>query len=357
MIDINTVGAGGGSIAWIDDGGALRVGPQSAGADPGPICYDRGGEDPTLTDANLLLGRLSADAFLDGEMALAVDRTRERFETAIAGPLGRSVQAAAQSAIEVATASLVREIRRVTVERGLDPDTFALVAFGGAGPLHAPFVAAKLNVETVIVPRNPGVFSARGLLIADVRVDESHAYRKEDIDPAVLREQFDRLENDLLDRLRTQGFAPEETTIERSVDMRYDGQAYELTVPVADGPIDEEAVSRAIDAFHEKHARRYGHAMREEPTEVVTLRVDGTVPTDRLKDEPTGSAGDARRTDRSVYFADSGFCETPIYDRDSLGAGVSIDGPAVLEESGSTSIVPPGWTATVSPRGSVIIER
>jgi N-methylhydantoinase A len=357
MIDINTVGAGGGSIAWIDDGGALRVGPRSAGADPGPICYDRGGEDPTLTDANLLLGRLSEDAFLDGEMALAVERTRERFEAAIAEPLDRSVPEAAQSVIEVATASLVREIRRVTVERGLDPDTFALVAFGGAGPLHAPFVAAELDVDTVVVPSNPGVFSARGLLIANVRVDESHAYREDDLDPVALREQFDRLEADLLERLRAQGFVPEETTIDRSVDMRYDGQAYELTVPIGDGRIDGDAVSASIEAFHDKHARRYGHAMREEPTEVVTLRVDGTVPTDPLADEPAGGAGDARRTERPVYFVDGGFRDTPIYHRNSLAAGQSIEGPAVLEESGSTSLVPPGWTATVSSGGSVIVER
>jgi N-methylhydantoinase A len=355
MIDINTVGAGGGSIAWIDEGGALRVGPKSAGADPGPICYNQGGEQPTLTDANLLLGRLNPDNFLEGEMELAVRRTREIFDAEIAEPLGQSVEEAALSVVEVANASLAREIRRVTVERGTDPADFALVAFGGAGPLQAPAAADDMDMETVVVPRNPGVFSARGLLIADVRVDESHAYRNEEIVPEEIDAQFDELESDLQGRLHEQGFGPDETNVNRSVDMRYKGQAYELTVPVADGAVDGTTIEEATEAFHGKHARLYGHAMRDEPVEIVTLRVDGTVPTVPLEDVLSRRDEDAHRGEREVYFAESGFRETSVYDRNALGPGETVTGPAILEESGSTSIVPPGTTAEISEYGSLVI--
>jgi N-methylhydantoinase A len=356
MIDINTVGAGGGSIAWIDEGGALRVGPKSAGADPGPICYDSGGEQPTITDANLLLGRLNPENFLQGEMELAVEHTREIFEEKIADPLGQSVEQAALSVTEVANASLAREIRRVTVERGDDPANFALVSFGGAGPLQAPAAAAKMDMETVIVPRNPGVFSARGLLIADIRVDESHAYRSEELDPDEIQAQIDELTSDLAERLREQGFGLDEAQINRSVDVRYKGQAYELTVSVPDGDIDETRLDTITEAFHEKHARLYGHAMRDEPIEAVTLRVDGNVSTAPLEDVLTRSDRKAYYGDRDVYFAESGYTPTEIHDRNALEPGESVTGPAILEENGSTSIIPPETKAEVSESGSVIVS-
>ena len=355
MIDINTVGAGGGSIAWIDEGGALRVGPKSAGADPGPICYGSGGEQPTLTDANLLLGRLNPENFLEGEMELAVERTRELFEEKVAEPLDQTVEEAALSIVQVANASLAREIRRVTVERGNDPAGFALVSFGGAGPLQAPATAAEMDMETVIVPRNPGIFSARGLLIADVRVDESHAYRSEDLDADEIQAQLNELETNLVGRLRDQGFGPDEARINRSVDIRYKGQAYELTVLVPDEDVDESTLDAIADAFHEKHARLYGHAMRDEPIEAVTLRVDGNVATEPLEDVLARSDQDAYQGERDVYFAESGYLSTDIYDRNALGPGESVTGPAILEENGSTSVVPPETTAEISEYGSVII--
>jgi len=356
MIDINTVGAGGGSIAWLDDGGALRVGPESAGADPGPICYGNSGEDPTLTDANLLLRRLNPDSFPEGEMELAVQRMREVFDERIAEPLGQTTEEAALSVVGVANASLAREIRRVTVERGNDPAGFALVSFGGAGPLQAPAAAAEMDMETVIIPRNPGVFSARGLLIADVRVDESHAYRSEDLDPDEIRTQLDELESQLSDRLRQQGFDLEEARVNRSADVRYKGQAYELTVPVPDGDVAEATLEAIAEAFHEKHARLYGHAMRDEPIKAVTLRVDGNVSTAPLEDVIARSDEDAHRGERDVYFADSGYLATDIYDRNALGPGATVTGPAILEESGSTSIIPPETVAEVSESGSIIIS-
>jgi N-methylhydantoinase A len=355
MIDINTVGAGGGSIAWIDEGGALRVGPKSAGADPGPICYGGGGEQPTLTDANLLLGRLNPESFLDGEMELAVQHTRDIFEEKIGEPLGQTIEEAALSVIKVANASLAREIRRVTVERGNDPADFVLVSFGGAGPLQAPAAAAEMDMETVVVPRNPGVFSARGLLIADIRVDESHAYRSESLNADEIQTQLDELESDLADRLDEQGFDLDETRVNRSVDVRYKGQAYELTVSVPDGGVDEATLDTIAEAFHEKHARLYGHAMRNEPLEAVTLRVDGSVSTAPLEDVLARSDQDAYQGERDVYFADLGYVSTEIYDRNALGRGETVTGPAVLEENGSTSIIPPETMAEISESGSVII--
>ena len=354
MIDINTVGAGGGSVAWLDEGGALRVGPESAGADPGPICYGGGGERPTVTDANLLLGRINPAYFLDGEMDLAVERTRELFAAAIAEPLGLSVEAAAQSVVDVANASLAREIRRVTVERGQSPGEFVLVAFGGAGPLQAPAIAADTDMDAVIVPRNPGVFSARGLLLADVRMDESRAYRAERLDATPLARQFDDLEAALLDRFADQSVDPEEVTVSRQVDMRYEGQSYEITVPV-DAPVDEASLDAAVERFHAEHARRYGHARRDEPVAAITLRASGELPTPPLADQTAAPETDPSKGTREVYF-DGEVHETAVYDRTALSPGRSLDGPAVLEEPGSTAVVPVGTTATVTDHGNVRIE-
>jgi N-methylhydantoinase A len=356
MIDINTVGAGGGSIAWIDEGGALRVGPKSAGADPGPICYGSGGEQPTVTDVNLLLGRINPDNFLEGEMDLAIDKAREIFREKIAATLDLAIEEAALSVIEVANASLAREIRRVTVERGNDPAEFALVAFGGAGPLQAPSAAKEMDIDTIIVPRNPGVFSARGLLIADVRIDESHSYRSEDIDAAGIDEQFSELETDLLARFQEQGFEADETLVNRSLDVRYKGQSYELTIDIPESDGNEETIERMIQAFHDEHARLYGHAMEDEPIEIVTLRVNGYVTTPELEDTLVATDEDAYKGQRDTYFADAGYLSTDIYQRTALNPGETFAGPAVLEENGSTTIVPPGTTAKVSGHGSVLIS-
>jgi N-methylhydantoinase A len=354
MIDINTVGAGGGSIAWLDEGGALRVGPESSGADPGPICYGHGGERPTVTDANLLLGRINPAYFLDGEMDLAVEQTREIFATEIADPLGLSVEAAAQSVIDVANASLAREIRRVTVERGQSPGEFVLVAFGGAGPLQAPAIAADMNMNATVIPRNPGVFSARGLLLADVRMDESRAYRAERLDATPLARQFNDLDAALLGRFADRSVDPDEVSVTRQVDMRYEGQSYEITVPI-DAPVDEASLDAAIERFHEEHARLYGHARREETVAAVTLRASGEVPTPPLADHTAAAEADPWKGTREVHF-DGEVHETDIYDRTALSPGRTFEGPAVLEEPGSTSLVPVGTTATVTDHGNVRIE-
>jgi N-methylhydantoinase A len=355
MIDINTVGAGGGSIAWIDEGGVLHVGPKSAGADPGPICYGNGGEDPTITDANLLLGRLNPANFLEGEMELIVDETRERFEETIADPLEQSVEEAALSVVEIANASIARRVHNVTVERGDDPSNFALVGFGGAGPLQTPAVAQQMDMEDVVIPLNPGVFSARGILIADVRVDESHSYREQTIDSATIDEQLGALADETRTRFHGQGFDDAEIVIDRAIDMRYKGQSYELTVPVEDDTVTDETIEAATERFHEMHARLYGHAMENEEIEVVTLRVTGNVPTEELADTIETSDIDAQTGSREVYFADHGWLETAICDRSALVPGQNITGPTILEENGATSIVPPNTEAVVTEAGNIHI--
>lgn len=359
MIDLSTVGAGGGSIAWIDDGGALRIGPESAGAEPGPICYDRGGERTTLTDANLLLGRINPTNFLGGDVDIVVDRTRELFEEQIAEPLGQSVEEAAQSVVDVANAGLTRQLRRVTVERGEDPGEYVLVAFGGAGPLHAVDVADALEMEGVLVPNNPGVFSASGLLVADVRVDESHTYLRSDFDSAVINEQFDDLVTEVYGRFTEQGFERDEVIVERAVDMRYQGQSYELTVPVAgssEGVIDKETYFETEETFHDKHRRLYGHARRDETIQTVTVRVSGIVRSASPDHRADAIDADPLSGTREVYFPDAGFVDTGIYDRTSLSPDGSVEGPAIIEESSSTIVVPPGETATATGDGNLLIS-
>ena len=356
MIDINTVGAGGGSIAWIDEGGVLHVGPKSAGADPGPICYGQGGESPTITDANLLLGRLNPSNFLEGEMDLVVEETRGRFEEIIAEPLGQSVEEAALSVVEVANASIARRVHNVTVERGDDPSDFALIGFGGAGPLQTPAIARQMDMDDVIIPQSPGVFSARGILIADVRVDESHSYRERTIDPSTIDDQLAALASEARDRFEAQGFADEDIRVDRSVDVRYTGQSYEITIPVADESVTPATIDDITDRFHETHARLYGHAMEGADIEIVTLRVTGRVPTADLRDAPDSVGGTARTATRDVYFAERGWLEAEVYDRTALELGRRISGPAILEESGATAIVPPETRAVVTEAGNVHIK-
>ncbi|MFB6301674.1 MAG: hydantoinase/oxoprolinase family protein [Haloferacaceae archaeon] len=352
LIDVNTVGAGGGSVAWIDDAGGLRVGPRSAGADPGPVCYGRGGEEPTVTDAALVLGRIDPGNFLDDPAPEAAHAAvRER----LAAPLGVSPEEAALSVVRVATAKMAREIRRVTVERGRDPGSFALVAFGGAGPMTAAAVADEMGIGSVLLPTDPGVLSARGLLLADVRMDESRAVAGNGTGGAGTT-ALDEARSALLERFREQGFDPGTVEVAASVDARYRGQSYEVTVPVPEGEFTDAARAAAVERFHGEHARRYGHAMRDEPVEFVTVRVSGTVPTEPLDAPVAGGTGEARIGRRDVYFADEGYVETAVYDRAGLAPGDEFEGPAILEEPSATAVVPPGAIATVTDRGTVALR-
>ncbi|WP_436348674.1 hydantoinase/oxoprolinase family protein [Natronorubrum sp. FCH18a] len=354
MIDIHTVGAGGGSIVWIDEGDGLRVGPQSAGADPGPICYDRGGTEPTVTDANLVLGRIDPDAFLEGNMSTAAQRARDRFRTEIADPLGESLEKAAMSVLKVANAKMSRQIRKVTVERGQDPASFSLAAFGGAGPLQAAAVGWQMEMDSIVLPQSPGVFSARGLLLADIRLDESQASHSTRPDAEIARSQFDSMEATLVDRFDEQGFERDEVDIEHAIDVRYEGQSYERTVALAGETVTEETLAATVEWFHDVHEQLYGYSMPDEPVELVALRSTGTVETAPLEAQSVDADADAVRTERDVYF-EGGFRATPIYRRSGLSIGQRLEGPAIIEEPGCTSLLPPETTANVTDNGNVIV--
>ena len=360
MIDIHTVGAGGGSIAWIDDGDALRVGPRSAGAEPGPICYGRGGTSPTITDAQLLLGRLNPDAFLSDELSVDVDRVEETFERELADPLGKSVEAAAQGVLDVANASMERALRVVSVERGYDPRGFGLVAFGGAGPLHATTLAAELDIPRVLIPRTAGVLSALGLLISDILYDYSTSRVRnwETVDPSDLQATFDEFVARGREQLEKENLAESQMRFERSVDLRYAGQSFELSVPVPDGELDSRAKAAIRDRFHTKHQQRYGHAYDDEPIELVTLRTRarGVVETPDLRqDTNTGDVADAIVEERPVHF-DGEVRDTRVYQRERLPAAGSFTGPAIVEGAESTVVVRPEQSVEVDEYGSLIVE-
>ncbi len=356
MIDIQTVGAGGGSIVWIDEGGGLRVGPRSAGAVPGPICYDRGGTEPTVTDANLVLGRIDPDAFLEGDMSTAADRAKGRFRTEIAEPLGESLEEAASSVLKVANAKMSRQIRKVTVERGQDPAAFSLAAFGGAGPLQAAAVGRQMDMDSVVFPQSPGVFSARGLLLADIRLDESQAYRGEMPDVELLRSQYETMREALYDRFEVQGYGPGEIALAPAMDIRYQGQSYEQTIELAGDSVTDETLSATIDRFHDRHEQLYGYSMPEEPIEIVTLRASGAIETPALSTASEEVRADSIREEREVYFDDGGYRSTPVYLRSGLSIGQRLEGPAIIEEPGCTSLLPPGVTAEISEHGNVIVS-
>ncbi|WP_232700871.1 hydantoinase/oxoprolinase family protein [Halobacterium wangiae] len=360
MIDIHTVGAGGGSIAWVDEGGALRVGPRSAGADPGPISYGRGGTEPTTTDAHLLLGRLDPDRFLSGELDVEVGDVRDAFDERLGDELGMDPQEAAQGVLDVANANMQRALRVVSVERGYDPRDFALVAFGGAGPLHACRLAADLDIPKVIVPQTAGVLSALGLLISDVLYDYSVSRVRQwsELSPATLTETFADLHEQGEQRLAEEDVAPADRRFDRTADLRYVGQSFEISVPVPDGEVDDATLDTVVERFHERHERRYGHADPDEPVELVTLRLRarGLVDTPELAPPTTeGSVADAIREVRTVTY-DGEPHDTEIYDRETLPADATFDGPAVVEGKESTVVVHPGQTAEVDDYGNLVVE-
>jgi N-methylhydantoinase A len=359
--DIHTVGAGGGSIAHVDAGGSLRVGPESAGAEPGPVCYGRGGTEPTVTDAHLVLGRLAPEHVLGGDDTL--DMAPDAARTAM-GKLGeeidRSPEETALGILRVANATMERALRRVSVERGHDPRDYALVPFGGAGPLHAVELAEALDMRRVLVPPTPGVLSALGLLMADVVYDTARAVltRADALvdDPSLLTTAREAAAADVRSVLDAHG-TPD---LALELDLRYAGQSYELSVPLG-APITGNAVQAAVQAFHEQHRDRYGHADPDEPVEVVALRVRGrvAVPPPELPREPKTDAplADAQLGTRPVWFDADGPTETPAYDRTGLHHGHVFDGPAVLHQYDTTIVVPPGWHARVDARQNVHIER
>lgn len=359
--DIHTVGAGGGSIAHVDAGGSLRVGPESAGAEPGPVCYGRGGAKPTVTDAHLVLGRLSPDHVLGGAdtLDMAPAAARDAVEK-LGMQVGLSPEETALGILRVANATMERALRRVSVERGHDPRDYTLVPFGGAGPLHAVALAETLGMRRVLVPPTPGVLSALGLLMADVVYDTARAVlRSVEVlanDPSLLSDAKDAAAADVRAALSDHGTP----TLAVELDLRYEGQSYELSVPL-ETPIMETTVRAAVETFHERHRDRYGHADPDESVEVVALRVRGRVavpppalPREEETDEPLSSA--ALET-RPVWFDADGPTETTTYARVDLHHGHAFDGPAVLHQYDTTIVIPPGWHAWIDARQNVRVER
>ena len=356
LIDIKSIGAGGGSIAWVDAGGFLRVGPRSAGAQPGPICYGRGGTEVTVTDANLLLGRLDPEYFLAGRMRLDPSSVTEAME-ALGEPMGLGALELAASIVDIANENMASAIKMVSLERGHDPRRFALLAFGGAGPLHAAAVARALGVPRVIVPQHPGVFSALGLLLADIRVDKvwTQAFRSNDVDAQLVNRQFDRITERASDELRQEGFTGE-PDIRRAINMRYFGQNYEHEVEIESGVLDEAALERAFRRFDALHAERYGYTIDGEVIELVSFKVTAIGRRPPLDLSRANGATEFQRSAREVYVRGQGFLDATVVRRSALSPGEVVVGPAVIEEEGSTAYLEPGMTVERSTQGALVID-
>jgi N-methylhydantoinase A len=365
-IELVEIGAGGGSLGWVDAADAFRVGPESAGADPGPASYGRGGTRPTLTDANLFLGRLNPDYFLGGEMPVSVAAAERALAAELARRLGMTPRAAALGMVAIADARMVDAIRMISVQRGFDPREFVLVAFGGAGPVHAAAVAHALGIRRILIPPVPGASSALGLLTCDLKHDYVRSYLKPlaAADPEAIRGILEEFESDATRVLIREGVAPDRIRRVRALDLRYVGQSFELTIPLPDRSLTASGLSGLSEAFFRAHDRAYGFAARGEPIEVVNVRLSGTglVPRPRLARIAPGG-GDprgARKGRRSVVFGDSSRPaprDCPIFDRARLRAGNRIRGPAIVEQLDSTSVIPPGFAVTVDRLGNLLLQR
>lgn len=360
MIDIITIGTGGGSIAWIDPSGSLRVGPRSAGADPGPVCYGKGGDQPTLTDANVVLGRLPPH-LLGGEVPLDVERARFGLER-LARVLRMDVVRLAAGVLEIADWNQVNAIRQVTVKKGLDPRDYTLVAFGGSGPLQAGRVVQLLGLETALIPPNPGNVSAFGLLAVDLKTDyvATCVQREDRFDPDELNAAYRRLEAEAEWDLAREGVPPERRRLVRTADLRHFGEAFEVRIDMPALDLDLPALAEAVDRFHSAHEKLYGYSYRgTQLTEIVNLRVTGIglIEKPRVAERPaSGGNQPPSHGTRHVYF-ETGPVDCPIYRRDALGTGVQIGGRAIVEEYGSTTVIQPGQAAQVDRFGNLLLGR
>jgi N-methylhydantoinase A len=363
MLDVQTIGAGGGSVAWLTSTGGLAVGPRSAGAEPGPACYGRGGVEPTVTDANLVLGRLPA-RLLGGELALEVDAARQAIEEGIALPLGLSVTAAAEGILAIADSAMLGAIRTISIARGLDPRGYALVAFGGAGPLHAPALASALGIETVIVPPRPGVLSTEGLLRTDLRNDYVRTCTQTGPDydlaqlNAVLSELLEQADADLAH----EGVPPAQRLLHPAADLRYRHQNAELTVDLPDGALTAASLATTEQAFHREHERLYTYALPSQTVELVNLRVVATGVLPHLEPTPAETPGRsaspaAPAGRRPIYFgAAHGWVETACYAREALRPGQRLEGPLAIDQLDATTVLRPGDRAHVDAHRNLIMH-
>ncbi|OAO03553.1 5-oxoprolinase [Sphingomonadales bacterium EhC05] len=352
IVSIDTVGAGGGSIAWMEAGG-LRVGPQSAGSYPGPVCYSRGGAQPTVTDANLFLGRLGNDSLLDGKMKLDSEATGNAL-TKLGAEIGLSDREIAEGILAISNAKMADAMRTITVGQGIDPRDFTLVAFGGAGPMHAVELARELDMTQVLIPRFPGTFSAWGMLQSDIRHDlmASHIGIMSALDESLLDAEFAALEQQGRGKLREENVPEEAMTFARSVDLRYQGQEYSINVPIKKS----DSIASILELFHSLYERRYGHSQPETETEIISVRLaaiggfehgdDGEAFAPRLGDPQVGI--------REVIF-DGANHATPIVKRDHLASSKTMASPVIIEEESATTVVPPGYSITIDTFGNMLI--
>jgi len=361
QLEMKTVGAGAGSIVWVDVDGALCVGPRSAGSSPGPACYGFGGEEPTVTDANVVLNRIGDGALLGGKIRVDASSAREAMAPVRDRLAFRSSEELAEGALKILVARTVRLIREISLERGFDPREFAFVAFGGAGPMHAAAIADELDIETVVVPSHPGNFSAMGLVMAKMRRDATATYleRSSTIDSADLRGRLGEMAEGVVDRLLGDGVREESISLSCFLEMRCLGQAHEIPVPLGSSPsqVDLPAIE---DAFRKIYAERYGR--NPDPAtewEVISIRIIGegevqAYPPETWRAKRGG--GEGPREVRNVWF-DGEWRETCVYERNGVGPGAVVEGPAIIEESGATTVVPPEWRATVHASGHLLLRR
>ncbi|MCU1429960.1 MAG: hypothetical protein JWL83_3960 [Actinomycetia bacterium] len=359
-IDLAEVGSGGGSIAWIDEGGALRVGPRSAGAEPGPACYARGGTEPTVTDANLVLGYLDPTSFAQGTMTLDHARSVDAIDKHIAIPLGLDTAAAAHAIHEIVNSNMSGAVDVVTVQRGVDPRDLAIVGFGGAGPMHVARIAEEFGISTVLVPTGSGVASAIGLLATDLSVDRAQTVlvAAADVDVEHLNGTFDALTAEAASELAVTLGAPD-VSVRRSVDVRYLGQAHEITVPAPARMAGTADVDEIVGAFFAKYEQSYGIELAA-ATEIVNVRATVTrhVPHLAIAADVALSAGNANIGTRRAYFAEhGGFVDVKVFRRELLAIGEPVEGPAIVQEPEATLVVPPRWTSILDPFGNLVLEH
>jgi N-methylhydantoinase A len=360
-LDIHTIGAGGGSIAWVDPGGLLKVGPMSAGAVPGPAAYGRGGTLPTVTDANVVLGRLNPKTLLGGRMVVYPARARAAIEKSLCGALGVDLFEAAAGILDIVNANMMGAVRVISVEQGEDPRDFALVAFGGAGPLHAADIARSMGIRRVVVPARPGLLSALGLIHAETRGDFSltRFVRAEPASLGAINAGFAQLRAQGEAWLHGEGGGDASAQYDWALDLRYVGQNFELILPCPSPNVFPVTLAQVLQAFHERHREFYGYDMAQQPVEVVNLRLAVTAgrpapPPERLA--ANGNVVQALAETRSVWFPETGFTNTPVYRRDLLPPGTQFDGPLVIEQMDTTTVVPPRARFSIDTTGAMHLD-
>lgn len=361
-IDLVEVSAGGGSIAWVDSGGRLRVGPQSAGAKPGPVCYSFGGQQPTVTDANLLTGRLEPTYFLGGQMLLAVEQAHHSMRNMVAGPLDLSVEEAAMGILEIANAQMIRALKLITVERGFDPASYSLLASGGAGPLHALALAEALSISKVIIPAVAGGASALGLITANYRHDFSRSFLApiDEVDLAALTGVFRALKGRAGQTLLQDGVSQRDMEFTYSLDCRYVGQAYEVNVPMSEAHLTHAGLEKLAQSFHKEHERLFSHSHPRDTIEIVLARIAGIGTLQKFKYRTPARKSHASNTESSpaqIYFRGCGWLQARRIHWDDWARGESIEGPALLTREDSTLLVSPGWIAKVDAQGNGVLTQ